>query len=175
MDWTLAHALNGSLRGHGAAQALVEAFASWSVPLFAAATFALLLSPRLRGACVRALAAAALALGVNQAIGRLWFRERPFAAHPATLLLAAPSGDPSFPSDHAAAAFAIAVSVALASRRLGAAFLAAAAAIAVSRVAVGLHYPSDVLAGAAIGAGAAVAATLARRWPRRPPRRSTSS
>lgn len=86
-------------------------------------------------------------------------RERPSVAHPAeTLLLASPSREPSFPSDHAVAAFAIALSVALiGGRRMGAFFLAAASVIAITRVFVGLHYPSDVAGGGLVGVAAALA------------------
>jgi len=80
-------------------------------------------------------------------------------------VLAARTTDPSFPSDHAAAAFAIAFAVLAFSRRAGIAFLVAAALIALSRVALGMHYPSDVLAGALVGFGAAtLVTTLGRTW-----------
>jgi membrane-associated phospholipid phosphatase len=68
-----------------------------------------------------------------------------------TILLVAPSNEPSFPSDHAVAAFAIAFTVAFSGRRMGALFLGGASVIALSRVVAGLHYPGDVLGGAAIG------------------------
>ena len=85
-------------------------------------------------------------------ITQFWQRPRPFVAHPHdTILLVARSSEPSFPSDHAVAAFAIAFSIAFVGKRMGAAFLAAATLIALSRVIAGLHYPSDVLGGAAIG------------------------
>ncbi|MFC7471818.1 phosphatase PAP2 family protein [Actinomadura keratinilytica] len=63
----------------------------------------------------------------------------------------------SFPSGHAASAAAFATGVAMESRGLGAAVAPLAAAVAVSRVHTGAHYPGDVLAGAALGAGAAFA------------------
>jgi undecaprenyl-diphosphatase len=136
------------------------------VPLNAAATDALwcLARPysevRLKLASVSGLLAAALALGVNQVISHLWDRPRPFAAHAAgTHLLAAPSPDPSFPSDHAAAAFAIAFAVLAFSRRAGVVFLALALLIGLSRIALGLHDPSDVVAGAMVGWGAALVVT----------------
>lgn len=69
--------------------------------------------------------------------------------------LAAPNPDRWFPSDHAAVAFAIAVPVLVVSRRVVSFFLAAATALATSRVAVGVHDPSDVLAGALVGAASA--------------------
>ncbi len=170
MDWSLFHLLNSSLRGHGTLAAVVADFASWIVPVFAAATVALWLAdrpghpPRWKLACASALAAAALGLLVNQAIGQLWFRERPFVAHPnATLLLADRSADPSFPSDHATAAFAISVAVLFFGRRIGIVFLTFASALGIARIFVGLHYPSDIAAGTAIGIGCAtLVATLGR-------------
>ena len=117
-------------------------------------------SPAGNGAIVAAVLSASLALLANQVIAHLWDRPRLFAAHPLTThLFAAPSTDPSFPSDHAAAASAIAVAILAFSRPMGAAFVAAATLIALSRVVVGLHYPSDILAGAAVGTGAALFVT----------------
>ncbi len=168
MDWRLAHALNGLLLGHPTAQRAVESFAAWSVPLYAAAVLALWLAarpgrPRLQLACVSALGAAGAGLLLNQAIGHVWFRDRPYVSHPDDLLLATRSHDPSFPSDHATAAFAIAFAVLAFSRPLGGLFLAGASAIALSRVLVGLHYPGDVLGGAATGLLAALVVAFAAR------------
>ncbi|WP_432585463.1 phosphatase PAP2 family protein [Streptomyces sp. HD1123-B1] len=72
----------------------------------------------------------------------------------------------SFPSGHSASAAAFATGVALESSRYGLLVAPLAAAVAVSRVYVGVHYPSDVLAGIAIGVGAAV--FTCRYWPPRP-------
>jgi undecaprenyl-diphosphatase len=101
-----------------------------------------------------ATAAAALALGLNQIIIRIWERPRPFAAHHAVLLLS-PSHDPSFPSDHATFGFAVALAIVLGSRRVGIVALVIAALMAFSRVWVGEHYVGDVVAGAAIGCATA--------------------
>jgi undecaprenyl-diphosphatase len=171
IDWTVFHWLNGLMSGDDAVRDTVEVFAAICVPLFATAAVLLWLGDRPGGglrwrlATTSALAAAGLGLLVDQVIGHLWFRERPFAAHPAdTVLLTGPTSDPSFPSDHATAAFAIAFAVLFVSRRAGAVFLAGAVAIALSRIFVGVHYPGDVVAGACVGlASAAVVALLARR------------
>jgi undecaprenyl-diphosphatase len=149
----------------------VTTLAAVAVPIYAIATVALWFVSRppalsrWRLASVSALAAAALALVANQAIAHLWDRPRPFTTHEsATYLLSAPSPDPSFPSDHAAAAFAIAFCVLAFSRRAGVGFLGAATLIGLSRIALGMHYPSDVLAGLLVGwAAAMVVVRLGRR------------
>jgi diacylglycerol kinase family enzyme/membrane-associated phospholipid phosphatase len=67
----------------------------------------------------------------------------------------------SFPSGHSASAFAFASAVAMEHRRVGAIMLPLAAAVGYSRVHTGVHWPSDVAAGTAIGVGAAYAT---RHW-----------
>lgn len=68
-----------------------------------------------------------------------------------------PMGDNSFPSGHATSCFAIAVAIAWASRRtehswVGWAVMGWATLVGLSRVYVGVHFVSDVIAGAALGA-----------------------
>jgi undecaprenyl-diphosphatase len=69
----------------------------------------------------------------------------------------------SFPSGHSASAAAFAVGASLEMPALGVPLGTLAAGVGASRVYVGVHYPFDVLAGFALGAGAAVATT--RFWP----------
>ena len=72
-----------------------------------------------------------------------------------TNLLVAPSVDPSFPSDHATASFAISATFLVSSFRRASRFLAAAILISVSRVYIGTPYVSDVAGGALTGLTAA--------------------
>lgn len=99
---------------------------------------------------------ALLALGAAHILAEIWARPRPYMAHPDVHLFIPPSPDSSFPSDHATAAFAIAVALFLRHRKAGWIALAMATVLAIARVAVGTHYPVDVAAGALIGAAAAL-------------------
>jgi undecaprenyl-diphosphatase len=92
---------------------------------------------------IYALLTAAIALGLNQVIGHIWARPRPFVAHHVTLLIAG-SHDPSFPSDHAALGFGLALPVLLRSRAWGVPLLCGALLLGFARVFVGAHYPGDI-------------------------------
>ena len=89
-------------------------------------------------------------------------RDRPFVDLDVVLHFYEPT-DSSFPANVAAVGFAAATSVFLCHRRLGAALYAVAVSWGVARVYAGVHYPTDILAGAAIGVAMAFAAVLATR------------
>jgi undecaprenyl-diphosphatase len=73
----------------------------------------------------------------------------PFGMNPGTL-----SGESAFPSDHAVLFFGVATGLFAVSRRLGSfAYAIAVFVISLPRVYLGLHYPSDIIAGAALGVG----------------------
>jgi undecaprenyl-diphosphatase len=114
---------------------------------------------------VAAGASTAVALVAAQIISRIVDRPRPFVADPGSVhLFAKHVADASFPSDHATAAFAIATAILLRDRRWGIPVIVLAAILAVGRVAMAVHYPSDVLGGAVLGA--LVAVLLWTPWPR---------
>jgi undecaprenyl-diphosphatase len=158
-DFKVVHGLNVLLTHHDGWEDALVLYAGASEALFLVVlAAAFVFFPRARGTVVAAVASAGVALAIAAVIARIVDRPRPFVAHPGGVhLFAAHAADAGFPSDHATAAFAIAVSVLLASRRWGLLALAAATVLSVARVGMGIHYPSDVLAGAALGAAAALA------------------
>ena len=163
MDYRLAHALDSFSAHHDAFEDPLRAYVIASEVVFAVAIVTLLLlvpgtrRQLARRAGVAAAASAAFAVLVSHLLSAAIDRPRPFVAHASTIhAFIAHAADPSFPSDHATAAFAIATAVALRARAAGALLLVLAAVLAAGRVFLGLHYPSDVLAGAAIGAAIAL-------------------
>ena len=97
-----------------------------------------------------ALAAMALSSWSVYAINGVYQRPRPFLDNDIAILFYYPT-DPSFPSNSAAATFALAAAIWVVNRKVGAVMLAAAAALGFSRVYAGVHYPLDVIAGCGIG------------------------
>lgn len=171
MDTSLLHALNGLAFHHDGFEDPLSLYVGASQALFLALVVLLVAfgagSDWRRRAGVATGLGAGLALACAQVISRIADRPRPFVADPGGVhLFARHAADASFPSDHATAAFAIATAVLLRDRRWGAVVLALAAVLAAGRVALGVHYPSDVLGGAALGAAVSVAlyAPVARGW-----------
>jgi undecaprenyl-diphosphatase len=163
MDWSLLHTLNDFLSRHDTVEDPVLFYVDAAEALFAATLAIIFLAARgecfagWRRASLAAVLSAALALAIGQAIADVVDRVRPFVAEPHQVhLFAAHAADAGFPSDHATASFAIAGAVFLRKRAWGAFALLAAAILSVGRVAVGYHFPSDVLAGAALGTAAAL-------------------
>jgi undecaprenyl-diphosphatase len=85
-------------------------------------------------------------------------RARPPVADPTLNPVGVVPDSSSFPSGHAATAFAAAVAIALVYPRLGRPLLVLAAAIAISRVYLGVHYILDVAAGTLLGIAVGIAA-----------------
>jgi undecaprenyl-diphosphatase len=111
-----------------------------------------------RRIAVAAAASAAVALAIGAVLSHLVDRARPFVTDPGGVhQFAHHAADAGFPSDHATASFAIATAIVLRNRRWGIVALVLATLLALTRVAIGVHYPSDVLAGAALGAASALA------------------
>ncbi len=116
-----------------------------------------------RRAAIRAVGSLSVSSALTNVVAKQLFdRVRPdLAEHPVVRRLRREPVSSSFPSGHSASAAAFATAVAMESPLLGAAVAPLAAAVAYSRVHVGVHYPGDVLAGTAIGGGVALAT---RHW-----------
>ncbi|MCX4525924.1 MULTISPECIES: bifunctional phosphatase PAP2/diacylglycerol kinase family protein [unclassified Streptomyces] len=121
-----------------------------------AAAIAVFGSARARKAALGGAASLALASATVNTVGK-WSVRRPrplLVGVPAVRQLATQPQTTSFPSGHSASAFAFATGLALRSPGWGAVVAPVAASVAFSRVYTGVHYPSDVAAGAALGAAA---------------------
>jgi membrane-associated phospholipid phosphatase len=133
-----------------------DAFVVTGVPAGMAVTGLLTKDKELfRNACVIAVASA-LNAGITNAMKYSINRERPFVTYP-DITKKSKAGSPSFPSGHTSSAFATATSVSLSYPKwyiIVPSYLYAGT-VAYSRMDLGVHYPSDVLAGAVIGSGCA--------------------
>ncbi len=112
----------------------------------------------------------ALAFGLKYIVGR----ERPYERYPDLIDVIQTSSSPSFPSGHTSVAFAAATALTLEYPRW---YVAApcyfwACSVGYSRMNLGVHYPSDVLAGALLGAASACVTHIVnkRLWEKREPK-----
>lgn len=100
------------------------------------------------------LAATAVNAGITAVLKYSIKRDRPFVTYP-DITKKSKAGSPSFPSGHTSSAFATATSLSLTYPKwyvIVPAF-SWAGTVGYSRMHLGVHYPSDVLAGAVLGAG----------------------
>lgn len=92
-----------------------------------------------------------ISLSIELILKEVFARSRPDVGMGAVILTYGVNNSYSFPSGHAMIAFAMAALLSSAVRKHAAAFYLLAASIALSRVYLGRHYPSDILAGACLG------------------------
>ena len=111
------------------------------------------------------LAGEALNNGLKMALKYSINRDRPYETYSDILKKSSGSG-PSFPSGHTSSAFATATSVSLAYPKwyVIVPSYAWAGTVAYSRMHLGVHYPSDVFAGAVVGAGSAFLTFKINQW-----------
>ncbi|WP_228984151.1 phosphatase PAP2 family protein [Streptomyces sp. DH12] len=100
--------------------------------------------------------AAGIALLVNVPIRGFVERPRPFLDHEGLEVLVAGKTDYSFVSDHSTMAMAIGVALFVAHKRYGLAGIGLALAEGFCRVYMGVHYPTDVIGGLALGTAVAL-------------------
>jgi len=148
-------------RAHGpAAESAMRALGSageWGAIWVGGGLAAAALDRRRRGRWVIAAAIGPLAVGANFAVKLAVRRERP-RLDGLPPLAAAPT-ELSFPSAHAASSLAAATAMARVAPGARGPLYGLAALICLTRPYLGMHYPSDVLAGAALGTA------LGRAWP----------
>ncbi len=106
----------------------------------------------LEAADFRAVLAGTLAFIGNWVFSLFLFRPRPFVALlDVHRLIPAPLSAHAFPSSHSSVAFALAFSILFVDLPFGLVLLVCAAAVALGRVYVGVHYPLDVIIGIFVG------------------------
>ncbi|MDO7907475.1 undecaprenyl-diphosphatase [Paenibacillus sp. JX-17] len=152
LDYRLFHMINEQAALHPALNGLMSFLAQDAQYLFALGllVYWFTRSDTNRRMVIQAAVAACIGLGISFILGHLFYRDRPFAAHAVIQLIKHPA-NASFPSDHAIATFALAAAFVLNRGRMRWVWLLLAAVISFSRVYTGVHYPTDVLAGALVG------------------------
>lgn len=106
------------------------------------------------------------AVGVTYGLKYAFDRERPYVKYPDKIHPIEPEDSPSFPSGHTAAAFSLVTSLSITYPKWYVIAPSAvwACGVGMARMNQGVHYPSDVLAGAAIGIGCGFANIYINRW-----------
>lgn len=161
LDTKLFYFFNDFAGRHRILDALAVFFAEY-LQYLAVAAFLLLLCfsvyswrKKIRVFLVASVSAAVARLGITEIIRFFYQRPRPFVTLQVHKLLS--NGwfyndkEWSFPSGHSAFFFAMATVIYLYNKKWGVWFFVAAILINISRVVVGVHYPSDIFGGAIVG------------------------
>lgn len=151
VDAALARRLNAVTRRSHHGQVAARVAASWLAGAEVVVLLGLAASGR-RQTALRMLLAVGTVYGAAELLGMTWRRERPFQSDSHVEGLLEHGAGRSFPSRHVASGLAMAAVGSVEHPRIGLLMAGLAWLLGVSRVAAGLHYPSDVLAGAVLGA-----------------------
>lgn len=108
--------------------------------------------------------AAGIALLLNVPIRDFVGRPRPFVDHKGIDVLVHGKNDFSFVSDHSALAMALAVGIFMVNRKFGLVGIALAVCAGLTRVYMGVHYPTDVVGGLALGTAVALLLAPVAMW-----------
>lgn len=111
----------------------------------------LLATGSLRMAAIQSLLALAISHIPVQISKKLYPRKRPYQVLPNTITISKLLKDHSFPSGHTTAIFSVITPLILREPILAIFLLPLSISVAISRMYLGLHYPSDVLAGMLLG------------------------
>lgn len=149
LDILIFQQINGLAGRWACLDALGIFFAEYFIYILGGAAL-LLFRKNLRRALWAILAVVLARFGIAELIRLFWLRPRPFVENNVNLLVEM-AAKPSFPSGHASACFALSYIVYHYNKRAGIYFFIASALVSVARVFVGVHWPLDILGGAAVG------------------------
>ena len=149
LDILIFQQINGLADKYPYLDALGVFFAEYLIYILGGAAL-LLFRKSLRKAAQTILAVVLARFGIAELIRLFWSRSRPFIGNDVNLLISQENTS-SFPSGHASFCFALSYIVYHYNKKAGIIFFVASFLISIARVFVGVHWPSDILAGAVVG------------------------
>ncbi len=152
IDFGVIRSLNNLVWGSDFLEFFILLFARYGIAIFILLALRVVIMKDFKSISTAALTISIAGL-VNSLIYLVWSRPRPYVAHAAEIhqlgLLVQPE---SFPSNHAFITFGVATAIYITGhQRAGVLLYLLAFLITFSRVAAGVHYPSDIVGGAILG------------------------
>jgi undecaprenyl-diphosphatase len=134
-------------------RALIGFCARWLIYFYIPFAIVARQSKDMRHAVYEASWTAALAFSMSTIVAAVVARARPYLAIPGVEAIVPPNIQAgSFPSSHTAVAIGIAMALAFANVPIGVAAFIMALLVAFGRIAAGMHFPTDIIGGVAVGA-----------------------